>query len=179
MIKSYKDFIVEMSINRFGFVMLDLEITNWSEITKKIDKSDIYSEEKDSFGIENEPHITVFYGLHSSVDDENIISIINKYKYENYYDIKINKVDSFKNQNYDVLKYSIQMDNSLKEFNNQLSKLPNSNEFPDYNPHITIAYLLPGLSEKYYNDIPLPSDLRVNCIKYSKANGQKLIYNVY
>ena len=71
------------------------------------------------------------------------------------------------------------MDNSLKEFNNQLSKLPNSNEFPDYNPHITIAYLLPGLSEKYYDIIPLPSDLRVNCIKYSKANGQKLIYNVY
>lgn len=177
MIKSYKDFIIEkVSTNRFGCVMLDLRINNWESIIRQINKDDLYS--KPNFGIETDPHITVFYGLHSNVPDEKVISIINKYKYKQF-NFKVKGVDSFKNTDYDVLKFSVEADDVLQEFNNELSKLPNSNEYPDYKPHITIAYLLPGMAEQYYNLDFEVSDLEIKSIKYSKANGQKLIYNVY
>lgn len=178
MIKTYLQFINEDHKHNYGCVMLNLNIPNWDNITSNIDEEDLYIDPNDdSYGLEDNPHVTVLYGLHQDID-EKVVSIINKYKYKNY-NFKITGVDAFKNENYDVLKFSVQVDESLKDFNNELSDLPNSNEYPDYKPHITIAYLKPGMADKYINmGIEIP-DLSIKSIIYSKSNGQELIYQIY
>jgi 2'-5' RNA ligase len=180
MIKSYLEFMNESVDHKheFGCVMLNLNIPNWNNILSIIDEDDLYIDPKDpSYGLEHDPHITVLYGLHSNIPDDKVISIINEYKYKNY-NIQIQNIDSFKNAEFDVLKLSIIPDDNLKEFNLSLSELPNTNDYPDYKPHITIGYLKPGFSDKYKDLISIPK-FKIESIVYSKSNGQKLIYNTY
>lgn len=181
MIKTYLDFLSEKKEethkNKFGCVMIYLDIPKWNNIISNIDKNDLYEpKEDDTYGIEMNPHVTVLYGLHSNIPDQKITSIIDKYKYKDF-NFGIKELGSFKNENFDVLKFTIDPDDILLDFNRELSELPNSNEFPDYSPHITISYLKPGLSEKY-NFIEIP-EFKIKSIIYSKSNGQELIYDTY
>lgn len=181
MIKNYLDFLSEKKEethkNKFGCVMIYLDIPKWNNTISNIDKNDLYEPKGDStYGIEMNPHVTALYGIHSNIPDQKITSIIDKYKYKDF-NFGIKELGSFKNENFDVLKFTINPDDILLDFNRELSELPNSNEFPDYSPHITISYLNPGLSEKY-NFIEIP-EFKIKSIIYSKANGQELIYDTY
>ena len=181
MIKKYQEFITEEKkgpSHDFGCVLLELDIPNWNEITSLIQPDDIYSPSNDTtYGIQNDPHVTVLYGLHGNIDDTKVIEIINKYKYQ---DLGLNVIglDNFKNNDFEVVKFGVSPTQNLQDFNKELSQLPNSNEFPEYKPHITVGYVNPGTSDKYVNpDHKL--DFKVKSVKYSKPNGQNLIYNLY
>lgn len=149
--------------------MIRLDVKNWDDITSFIDKEDLYKPRDESFGITKEPHITVFYGLHSDINHEEVEKCINKWK-DLDFDININKIDFFENEEFDVIKFSVDCNENLKNFNKELSKFPNSNMFKDYKPHITIAYLKKGNLEKYrgYNK---EIDLSIKDIEYSKPDG--------
>jgi 2'-5' RNA ligase len=54
----------------------------------------------------------------------------------------------------------------LEEVNKRLSELPNSNQFPEYKPHITIAYVKKGLGQKYAD----------SNYKYQIKNISKIVY---
>lgn len=180
MITKYKDFISEgkHSKHEHGCVMLDLDIPNWSEITRLIHPDDLYHKKGDeTYGIQKDPHITVLYGLHSDVEDSKVIDIINKWKHQDL-GIEVNGLEAFQNQDFDVVKFGVTPTQNLQDFNKDLSKLPNSNEFPDYNPHVTVGYVLPGLSNKYINQNQ-KLDYKIKSIRYSKPDGQDLIYNLY
>jgi hypothetical protein len=180
MIKKYQEFIKEeKSANHdFGCVMLDLDVPNWNEITSIIDPNDLYEVSDDStYGLQTDPHVTVLYGLHGDIDDSKVAEIINKWKYQDL-DLEITGLDNFKNDNFEVVKFSVNPTQNLQDFNRDLSQLPNSNELPEYKPHITVGYVKPGTSDKYLN----PNhklDFKIKHIKYSKPNGQDLLFNLY
>ena len=100
--------------------------------------------------IETEPHCTLLYGLHDTVTLDQIESIINKYTFG---DLKATGPTLFENEKFDVLKYDIGYPTKggafLHKCNKDLASLPNTQSFPDYHPHATIAYLKPGLGKKY------------------------------
>jgi 2'-5' RNA ligase len=180
MIKSYLEFIKESVDHKheFGCVMLNLKIANWNNILSVIDKNDLYDDPNDdSYGLESNPHITVLYGLHSDISDDKVVSIINEYKYKDF-KFNISSLDSFENEKYDVLKFTIEPDDNLIEFHNSLKSLPHTNDYPDYKPHITICYLSPGEANKYKGMIDIP-EFKIESIIYSKTNGQELIYDTY
>jgi 2'-5' RNA ligase len=54
----------------------------------------------------------------------------------------------FENEEYDVLKCSVDSE-SLHALNKQARELEHTNNYPDYIPHLTIAYLNPGEGKKY------------------------------
>lgn len=141
MIKNYKDFINENNTYEYGCVMLYFDIENWEDITNIIDPDDIHEE-----GIENEPHLTLLYGLHKEVTLDEIKNIMKDY---NSIEANIEGIDFFDNDEYDVLKFNIKASKELAEINSRLSELPNSNEYKDYKPHLTISYLNKGKAEKY------------------------------
>jgi hypothetical protein len=62
----------------------------------------------------------------------------------------------------------------LHELNKLAKNLPHTDSYPDYKPHLTIAYLLKGKGNKYVN----PNfNLNINTIDkivYSKTNGEKI-----
>ena len=66
------------------------------------------------------------------------------------FDITVNGIDCFFNKDYDVLKMDVRS-NKLNELNELCKTLPHTSTYPDYKPHITIAYLLKGNGSKYMN----------------------------
>jgi DNA polymerase-3 subunit beta len=111
----------------------------FSAATASIPESDLSEE-----GRETEPHITALYGLHAE-EPSDIKKILKK---EPPVTAKIGKASVFKGDDQDVVKLDIESPD-LRRINAALSKLPNSNEHPKYEPHLTLAYVKPGEGTKY------------------------------
>ena len=174
-IKKYLEFINEDNSHSFGCVMLELDIDNWKEITSFIKKEDVYDVE--GFGIEDEPHVTLLYGLEKSVTTDDVKEKLKDFK---DIDVKIESIDIFENEYFDVVKFNVKKTKQLQSIFDTLSKLPNQNKYKDYIPHITIAYVKKGKGKKYvYKDYKHEIG-KLNDVIYSKAsddNTDKIILN--
>jgi len=168
---------------RYGCVMLYLDIDpdSWETITNLINKDDLYTEDgKNGFkyGIELDPHITLLYGLHSDIDIKEIEDRINLIEVP---EIKVNGISTFDNENYSVLKFDVES-KELNKYNKLFKELPYTSDYPNYHPHITIAYLQPNTGSKYakiFNDeeVTLPK-YKIKHVVYSLANGDKKTFNI-
>ncbi len=101
-------------------------------------------------GIEYEPHCTLLYGLHDGVTLDQVTNIVNQFKFA---DLKAYNPSLFENPEFDVFKYDVGYPTRggafLHKCNSMLKTLPNTQTYPDYHPHMTIAYLKPGKGKQY------------------------------
>ena len=75
MMKKYLEFIKEAkSRYEYGCVMVDFNFANWSELLESIDSNDVYKVEGKNYGLQPRPHLTLLYGIHDVVTDEQIQS---------------------------------------------------------------------------------------------------------
>jgi hypothetical protein len=160
----------------YGCVMLYFDFPQMNKIHDVIKPDDVYTKEDDrSFGFENEPHCTLLYGLHDGVTTEDVESVLNKHT---YYTCKAHNASLFENPEYDVLKFDIKGDN-LHETNADLQQYPFTSSFPDYHPHMTIAYLKPGTGKRYVKMLKeVEFDLLPQYAVYSKPDGDKDKINI-
>jgi 2'-5' RNA ligase len=166
----------------YGCAMLKLEIPKkeWDDLQSMIDDDDIYTEEGDrSFGREDEPHITLLYGLHNDIPDEDIEEVSKKME---KCEVNLKKISIFENEKFDVLKFDI-IDDSKKELskmNKEFAKFPHTTDYPDYHPHATLCYLKKGMGKKYIQTLSEDDEITIECdtIIYSKADGTKLEYQL-
>lgn len=176
-IKRYLQFILE-KINGYdyGCVMIDVPVSNWNEIISSIDKEDLYEVPGENYGLQERPHLTLLYGLHEEVTPDQVKSIFDNFKGD--IEIEIDGIDIFENKDFDVVKFNIKSTKSLKELNSKLSQLPNSNEYPDYKPHITIAYVKKGMGKKYINPDYNYKVKNVDEVIYSMPNGEEFKFSL-
>ncbi len=155
----------------YGCAMLYFVFPQISKIHKLINKDDIFTKEGDrSFGLEDEPHCTLLYGLHSEVSTNDVKKVLDKYKFA---PLKAYNVSKFDNPEYDVLKFDIKGDN-LYKVNTDLKQFPFTSDFPDYHPHMTIGYLKKGKGNKYIKMFKgLEYELLPQYAVYSNPNGDK------
>jgi 2'-5' RNA ligase len=155
----------------FGCSMVYFDAPVIKEIQKGIDPEDLYEEEGDrTFGLEDEHHTTLLYGIHDDVDDNEVMKIST----QEIPPLLLHNVSAFENEKYDVLKLDVECD-KLHDINKELCKLPHTNGFPDYHPHATIGYLKPGTAKKYiekYKDTK--ETVTPKEIVYSKPSGEKI-----
>jgi len=165
MLKKYLEFIKEeKSLYEYGCVMVDFNFVNWTDLLESIDPSDVYKVEGKNYGLQPRPHLTLLYGIHDTVSDEEILNCFEGFT-EDDFKVQIDGVSIFENPEFDVIKLGVSLTPKLKEINERLSELPNSNQFP-YKPHITLAYVKKGLGKKYVN----PD------YKYEIKNISKIVY---
>ena len=161
-------------------VFLDVNEESWKELQNMIDEDDLYTEEGDnSYGREDEPHVTILYGLHDDIKDEEIEEDINDIKEPK---IAFKSISSFDNPKYDVLKFDVDS-KDLTKLNKVFKEYPFTSNFPDYHPHATLCYVKAGKAEKYIkklNDFLKDNELEINPSKivYSKADGSKKDYKM-
>lgn len=166
----------EKTMNRkfdYGCVMLYFNFPDMYNIHNKINSDDLYTEEEDdSYGLEDEPHVTLLYGLHDEVETEDVVNILEQYEFD---ELNIHNPSIFKNDEYDVLKYDVIGEN-LHEINEQLRKFPHTNQYNEYHPHMTVAYLKKGKGKKYADMLKKYEDFWVTPIYavYSRTNGDKV-----
>lgn len=114
------------------------------KLTDTIDRNDLAEK-----GVEDKPHITVKYGLHTN-DVGPVEKIIKAFS--GPVNVRLGDLSLFKSEKYDVLKIDVDGGDGLRKLNSKLCALPHSDEHPEYHPHLTIAYLKPGTGEKYLAD---------------------------
>lgn len=160
----------------FGCMMLYYDIPEWNKFLSTIDVKDLYEEEDNNqFGLEHEPHVTILYGLHSDkIEDDELFDVLSGFNPK----ISLKNISLFNNPNYDVVKFDVEGD-ELFDMNKTLTdRFPYSTDYPDYHPHSTIAYVKPGLGQKYVRELSEPFVLQPNKLVYSKPDGSKITRNL-
>ncbi len=160
----------------YGCLMAFFNIPLWERIISVVDKEDIY-EGEGGFGLERDPHVTVLFGFHDDkVDPKQLKADVETMMAERALTFQLGEASIFDNPLYDVLKFDI-VDSSgmLAALNAEVSKrYENTNTYPDYHPHATIAYVKKGKG-KGYADMINRSELRFDIIPdkmvYSKPPG--------
>jgi len=164
---------------KFDCVMLyaDIEKKVWSDILEPIDEKDLYEdpEGKEEFGKELDPHCTLIFGINSDEEDqEKIIKKLEKYK---SIKLEIGKISMFETDKYDVIKIDVKPNKELLEYRKDLiENTKNTQTYPEYTPHMTVAYVNKGKGSKYIKKIKideLGKNLEFNTIKYSDSNYKK------
>ena len=175
-VKKYIQFIKESTSYDYGCVMVEVKVSNWNEITSIINKDDLYEVEGENYGIQDNPHLTLLYGLKSNITKEQVEQVLQKAIDGDKIIIEIENIGLFENDNFDVVKFNIKKTEQLQKLFDSLSELPNENTFPDYNPHMTIAYVKKGLGKKYTKTYS--HKVSSNDICYSMANGEKIYFEI-
>ena len=162
--------------NKFGCVMayLKYDKSEWKKLQDMIEEDDLSTSDGDNR--EDNPHVTILYGLHKEVKDSEI-----KEKVDNItkLNIKLDKISCFDGDDFDVLKFEIISD-EIRGLNKDFGKLPHTNTFDTYQPHCTIAFLKKGLGKKYMDKLNGKIDIEVtpDKIVYSKIDGSEKDYKL-
>ena len=160
----------------YGCVMLYFKFPELSQIQATINPKYIYEEDEDkTFGMEDEPHTTLLYGLHKEVSLKHIKEVLSTFTFST---CKVNNISLFNNPKFDVLKFEVSGEN-LKECNKALKQFPYTNDYPKYNPHLTIGYLQPGTGQQYVNKFKnIEFELIPKFAVYSQPDGNKSKINI-
>lgn len=166
----------DTKVNKYGCVMayLKYDKSEWQKLQDLIDDEDLSTSDGDNR--EDNPHVTLLYGLHKEVKDSEI-----KEKADNItkLNIKLGKISCFDGDDVDVLKFEIVSD-EVHDLNKEFGKLPHTNTFDKYHPHCTIAFLKKGLGKKYIDKLNGKFDIKVtpDKIVYSKIDGSEIDYKL-
>jgi hypothetical protein len=160
----------------YGCVMLKFNIGQlvWGDIQDRIEDSELCNV-GDANGRENDPHITLLYGLHSEVKLSDVVNTCKKFEPVT---VTFDKVDYFENDGFDVIKFNVSSE-QLSSYNELLKKLPHTNSYPEYKPHLTIAYVEKGLGKEIcerFRDIAFSIESKT--IEYSMADGGTEIISI-
>lgn len=157
---------------KFGCLMIGFDIAeaDWKEIIDMLNPhADLYSTEDKKYGLEDEPHCTVLYGLH---DHEVTLDQIKEHLPPiSEMTAILMGVSHFECPEYDVLKFDIDAPKFHHANKTLRDKFPYTNEWPDYHPHMTIAYLNKGMGGKYGTQ-KLSVPLTPKHYKYGFADGR-------
>jgi 2'-5' RNA ligase len=110
------------------------------EIQSRIPEESLFQE----YGRETRPHVTILYGLRNDVTVSKIQSVLENIELPEV--IEVFGYSLFtSNPSYDVLKIDVIGPEMLWNIHNFLKVFPVPGEtFPDYKPHVTLAYLKKG-----------------------------------
>lgn len=99
-------------------------------------------------GRETKIHVTALYGLHGDGDSEALPKLVGCF---GPVKVKLGPLSCFcatADKPHDVLKVEIDSPDLVK-LHDLLKTRPNSDKWPTYNPHVTVAFLKPGEGKKY------------------------------
>lgn len=136
---------------KFGCLMLMLNATPSEEILQWT-RQRVTPEDLADDGYEQEPHVTVLYGFHEDVSPTEIEDVVKEF---GEVTIELGAITRFEAEKHDVLKVDVE-GGTIFDLNRILvEKFAGrvTNKYPDYHPHLTLAYIKKGLHQNL-NDSP-------------------------
>lgn len=179
MAMSFKQFLVdEGRRNKYDYSSLLIElpelltdnVISWG--FDHVSNESLFLDPKDpGFGREDDPHITLIYGIHT--DDFKEVSDL--FAVEKEFECELNKIDLFtKSDKFDVLIASVECE-ELHRLNRKMRRnLEATENYPVYVPHVTICYMKKGEGKQYIGDDFFTGEkFMVNKIFFSSKTGDK------
>lgn len=167
---------------RYGCVMLFADVPDWDKLTHRIVKEeDIYDpvDEPGEYGYEEKPHITVIYGLHhDEILDESTIHKLIQEMPEIKASVKEIGVFESEDKPYDVVKFDIKPTKTLTNYREKFLEFPNTQSFPEYHPHMTIAYVNKGQGKKHKRILKKPLKFKFTKGVYSDPDYRKSYFDL-
>ena len=122
-------------------------------------------------GLEDEPHCTVFYGIHFVSPT---MKLRNAVKSFGPVTITLGKTSLFSNDDADVLKIDVDSPD-LHRLHAMIKRLlPTEEKYPNYIPHVTLGYLKKGRGKKYAGDTAMQGQrLQFNDVLFSGRKGYR------
>lgn len=139
-----------------------------AQIRGLIDEADLADD-----GFEDDPHVTVLFGLHEEEVAAQVVQDI--LATAGPISVTVDEISLFENDEYDVVKYTVPEDPELLRLRRDLLQLPSTVTFPDYCPHMTIAYVKKGCGKKYAGKLDQPMAVTFDTALYSyhEESGNK------
>lgn len=159
--------------NEYGCLMAIAHPTYGPHIVKfgktVIPQQILYTKpDDDSYGYDNEPHVTVKYGFAPDLSKHDLAAILKGIK---PFNIILHALSQFNNPEFDVVKFDAESP-VLRELRSRADIFPNEDKYPEYKPHMTLAYVQPKsfVHAKENLSISVP----ITEIKYSGIDGRKI-----
>lgn len=142
-------------------------IMDWGK--ENIPDEKVYDTDEDK-GRDDDPHITILYGI---VDDAPQ-QVIDLFQGKPPVTATLGKVSFFENDDYDVVKISVESED-LAEFQKILwDGVEHESDYPEYKPHITIAYVKPGSGSLYSGITEFEgTEVTFDTVVFSPSDGEK------
>lgn len=141
--------LLEDGFYKYGCAMVHLPqdlgdfLLNWGKLN--IPDESLHVDEDNGKGREDEMHVTVKFGLLADRLPDSVKEIA---KNTEPFRVFLGNISFFRNGEYDVVKIDVESP-ALRELNRQVSDaVPNEDKHPNYNPHVTLAYVKPGSCDK-------------------------------
>jgi 2'-5' RNA ligase len=154
---------------KYGCIMMDAKVDKWEDDhIGGIDPKDVYIKPyDDSYGLEDKPHVTILYGIHEEeIDPEVLLGVIQDDMEP--VTVMIEEIGMFETPDYDVVKYDVPVTDQLKKYRNKFeTSFSNTQDYPEYKPHVTLAYVKPGKGKKYAKKLEEPFEITFDKGVYS------------
>ncbi len=137
----------------------------------RINSAALYTDEAEHiYGLEFTPHVTAFYGLHTC-NPLDVAEVVEAGKIGPF-EIALGVVSLFNEPAYDVVKVDVESA-ELQMLHTAIGSLPNSNEYPEFVPHLTLAYVKPGWANDMIGDDHFSGlKFKIDRVDFSGYNGK-------
>lgn len=141
-------------------------IMDWGK--ENIPDEKVYDTDEDK-GRDDDPHITILYGI---VEDDPQ-QVIDLFQGKPPVTATLGKVSFFENDDYDVVKISVESED-LASFQKSLwDGVEHESDYPEYKPHVTIAYVKPGSGSLYSGVTEFEgTEVTFDTIVFSPSDGE-------
>lgn len=144
------------------------------ELAYRIPPDKIYDDEKGEKGIAKEVHVTVKYGIHT----KDVVEVLKLVEHCKPLKVRLGKTSVFWNDESIVLKIGVQSLDLVRLNSKVRRKLECTDTFPDYKPHVTVAYVKKDEKNPYwFNEFVTDEfdgvEVEIDKLVFSSSDGQK------
>lgn len=132
----------------------------------------LYTDPNDSsYGYGDYPHVTIKYGFEPDIDRMDVAKILKGVSPFLVNLVALNQFNS--HTDYDVVKFEVAKNPTLMELRRRCDGYPNTDSYPEYKPHMTLAYVKKGAFPHIREGLNIA--VPITRFKYSGPNGKYLI----
>lgn len=126
-------------------------------------------------GREDDIHLTLKYGLHTE-DSEEVKTVLSEVE---SVQLILGKTNCFFGEDHDVLWVGIKNAEWPNEVNSIISELEHTDTQVNYTPHVTVAYLKPGLGSKYTDNFFIEGkSFTAEEVEFNSFNGESTLISL-
>lgn len=146
-----------IDLTKLGVVMLDVKPFKVTESVEDGENDLYFTPNPDMFWIkgavgEQTAHVTLLYGLMQSAVDwgNHVFAVLDSWSLDS---VEVEEVGAFPSpypeEKYSAIIAHVRVTDKLKEGHDRLRLLPHIDTFPNYRPHITLAYVKAEAQDKW------------------------------